>query len=159
MLAPPRLTRAHEQVRGQADALVATGLAALGYTYVNIDCGWSLPARSPNGTVVPDPGKFPDGIAGVAAYVHAKGLRLGLYSEHAHVDCCGGPGMLGYEATDAQTFAAWGVDYLKVGQGEGGGGDAWRVCTPSGLHAPQVDSCDGHDYSPFDQVRPRRGGG
>lgn len=47
-------------------------------------------------------------------YVHAKGLKFGMYSS-AGVHCCQHtmPGSLGYEWLDAQAFASWGVDFLK----------------------------------------------
>jgi alpha-galactosidase len=62
---------------------------------------------------VPDPVKFPEGIAGVADYVHSKGLKLGIYGDAGTKTCAGYPGSLGYEEIDAQTWADWGVDYLK----------------------------------------------
>jgi len=62
---------------------------------------------------VPDPVKFPDGIKGTADYVHSKGLKLGIYEDAGTLTCAGYPGSLGHEKVDAQTFADWGVDYLK----------------------------------------------
>ena len=74
--------------------MVEHGLDKLGYTYVGIDCGWNLRTRAANGDLQPDPKKFPDGILHVAKYVKGLGdglLKLGIYSEHATADCCGGP--------------------------------------------------------------------
>ena len=97
-----------------ADLFVSSGLAAAGYQYVNIDDCWMLKSRDPQtGRLVPDPAKFPDGIKGTADYVHAKGLKLGIYSDAGTQTCAGYPGSLGHEDLDAQTFADWGVDYLK----------------------------------------------
>ena len=48
-------------------------MAAAGYRYVNIDDCWMAPTRDSAGNLVADPTRFPDGIAPVAAYVHASG--------------------------------------------------------------------------------------
>ncbi|WP_443077410.1 glycoside hydrolase family 27 protein [Streptomyces sp. SP17BM10] len=95
-----------------ADAIVATGLKAAGYEYVNIDDCWMTHERA-DGHLVPDPVKFPHGIAGVADHVHAKGLKLGIYESAGTETCALYPGSLGHEQQDAADFAAWGVDYLK----------------------------------------------
>jgi alpha-galactosidase len=100
-------------IRDTADMLISSGLAALGYRYVNIDDCWSLRERGPDGRLVPDPVKFPSGIKGVADYVHGKGLKLGIYGDAGTRTCAGFPGSLGVEVLDAQTWADWGVDYLK----------------------------------------------
>ncbi len=96
-----------------ADYLVTSGLKDAGYTYVNIDDCWMTHTRDADGRLVPDPVKFPDGIKGTADYVHSKGLKLGIYEDAGTATCAGYPGSLGHEPTDAQTFADWGVDYLK----------------------------------------------
>ncbi|MDT4901579.1 MAG: alpha-galactosidase [Pseudonocardiales bacterium] len=96
-----------------ADYFVSSGLKAAGYNYVNIDDCWLLKARSADGHLVPDPVKFPDGIKGTADYVHSLGLKLGIYEDAGTKTCAGYPGSLGHEQTDANDFAAWGVDYLK----------------------------------------------
>ena len=96
-----------------ADLFVSSGLKAAGYKYVNIDDCWLEKSRSDSGHLVPDPTKFPDGIKGTADYVHSKGLKLGIYEDAGSQTCAGYPGSLGHEQTDANDFAAWGVDYLK----------------------------------------------
>ncbi|WP_235490023.1 glycoside hydrolase family 27 protein, partial [Frankia sp. AvcI1] len=100
-------------VRAAADALVRSGMRAAGYRYVIVDDGWMAPTRGGDGRLVADPERFPAGIAALAAYVHARGLRFGLYASPGRTTCQGLPGSLGHEAADAATFAAWGVDYLK----------------------------------------------
>jgi alpha-galactosidase len=100
-------------IRQTADAMVESGMREAGYEYVNIDDCWSLRERGPDGRLVPDPVKFPSGIAGVADYVHAKGLKLGIYGDAGTKTCAGYPGSLGHEDLDARTWADWGVDYLK----------------------------------------------
>ncbi len=100
-------------IKSTALAMHNNGMQAAGYQYVNIDDCWSTHNRDGNGNLVPDPAKFPDGIAGTAAYVHSLGLKLGIYSDAGTATCAGYPGSLGHERQDATIFAAWGVDYLK----------------------------------------------
>ncbi|WP_206739772.1 NPCBM/NEW2 domain-containing protein [Streptomyces lydicus] len=104
-----------EMVKGIADLFVAKGLKDAGYRYVNLDDCWALPTRDGNGKLVPDPQRFPHGIKAVADYVHAKGLKFGIYTSAGIKTCnpAGFPGGLGHEKSDAQQFADWGVDYLK----------------------------------------------
>ncbi|KAG9455189.1 hypothetical protein H6P81_008093 [Aristolochia fimbriata] len=100
-------------IRETADALISTGLAALGYNYVNIDDCWSSSLRNKEGNMVPDPETFPSGIKALANYVHEKGLKLGIYSDAGVFTCQVRPGSLFHETGDAELFASWGVDYLK----------------------------------------------
>jgi alpha-galactosidase len=100
-------------VEQTASAFVSSGLKAAGYLYVNIDDCWLSHSRDARGHLQPDPAKFPHGISGVAAFVHSLGLKLGIYEDAGTMTCAKFPGSLGHEATDAATFASWGVDYLK----------------------------------------------
>ena len=100
-------------IRETADALISTGLAKAGYQYVVIDDTWSERERDANGRLVPDHNKFPNGIKTVADYVHSKGLKFGIYSCAGTLTCAGYPGSFDHEYIDAQTFAEWGVDFLK----------------------------------------------
>ena len=103
-----------ELVERTADALATNGLQKLGYDSVNIDDCWMSHQRDPHtGELVPDPVKFPQGIAAVARYLHARGFSLGIYEDAGTETCAGYPGSLGHERIDAQTFASWGVDTLK----------------------------------------------
>ncbi len=100
-------------IKQTADFFVSSGMKAAGYDYVNIDDCWMTHSRDADGRLVPDPVKFPDGIKGTADYVHSLGLKLGIYEDAGTATCAGYPGSLGHEQIDAQTFADWGVDYLK----------------------------------------------
>ncbi|TVU02386.1 hypothetical protein EJB05_52120 [Eragrostis curvula] len=101
-------------IKETADALVSTGLAALGYKYVNIDDCWAEPERDAMGNLVANKKTFPHGIKALADYIHSKGLKLGIYSDAGYKTCAKAqPGSLGHEEQDAKTFASWGVDYLK----------------------------------------------
>ncbi|KAK2986006.1 hypothetical protein RJ640_024402 [Escallonia rubra] len=95
-------------IRQTADAVVSTGLAKLGYNYVNIDDCWAEIARDEKGNLVPKKSTFPSGIKALADYVHSKGLKLGIYSDAGYFTCSKTmPGSLGHEENDAKTFASW----------------------------------------------------
>jgi len=99
-------------VREIADAMVSSGMKDAGYQYVTLDDCWQLPERH-NGHLVPNPETFPNGIAPLADYLHAHGLKLGIYSDRGRLTCENKAGSYDYETTDAQDFADWGVDYVK----------------------------------------------
>jgi alpha-galactosidase len=97
-------------IREIADALVSTGLRDAGYVHVNIDDGWQG-TRNAQGEIQPNE-KFPD-MKGLAAYLHARGLKLGIYTSPGPTSCAGFIGSYGHEEQDARTFASWDVDYVK----------------------------------------------
>ncbi len=97
-------------VRAAADALVATGMRDAGYRYVNIDDAWQG-KRDEHGRITGN-SKFPD-MKALADYVHSKGLKIGIYSSPGPLTCAHYAGSYGHEKDDAQTYAAWGFDYLK----------------------------------------------
>lgn len=99
-------------IRSIADAMEVTGMAAAGYRYLIIDDGWQG-GRDNKNNIIADPKKFPSGIKALADYVHAKGLKLGIYSDAAPLTCAGYTASLNFEEQDAKTFASWGIDYLK----------------------------------------------
>ncbi len=97
-------------VRAQADAMVASGMKDAGYLYINIDDTWEG-KRDEKGFIHPNH-KFRD-MKALTEYVHAKGLKIGLYSSPGPKTCAGFEGSLGHEEQDAQTYADWSFDYLK----------------------------------------------
>ena len=99
-------------IRETADAMAANGMKDAGYQYINIDDCWQG-ERDRQGFIQPDPNKFPSGIKALADYVHARGLKLGIYSDAGAKTCGGRVASRGHEYQDAQTYAQWGVDYLK----------------------------------------------
>ncbi|NUS65889.1 MAG: alpha-galactosidase [Saccharothrix sp.] len=100
-------------VRQTADVMVSSGMAAAGYSYVNIDDCWSENSRDSSGNLVASRAKFPSGMKALADYVHGKGLKLGIYSSAGVTTCAGYPASLGNEQRDANLWASWGIDYLK----------------------------------------------
>lgn len=101
-------------IKETADAMASTGLADLGYQYINIDDCWAELNRDSKGYMVAKSSTFPSGIKALADYIHSKGLKLGIYSDAGNQTCSKRmPGSLGHEEQDAKTFASWGIDYLK----------------------------------------------
>jgi alpha-galactosidase len=103
----------HTTFEQAADAMVSSGLKAVGYQYINIDDSWAT-SRGADGNLVVDTQKFPGGIKALADYVHTKGLKLGIYTGRGTMTCAKFPGSYGYEAKDIALFASWGIDFVKV---------------------------------------------
>jgi hypothetical protein len=113
-------------IKAQADALVSSGMAAAGYDYVNIDEGWWLGSRDSSGNITISTSQWPGGMAAIAAYIHSKGLKAGIYTD-AGKNGCGyyfptptgtaaapNTGSEGHYQQDMETFQNWGFDYVKV---------------------------------------------
>ncbi len=105
-----------------ADLMISNGMADAGYQYVDIDDCWMNakenkdagrvgPPRDSAGNIVPN-SYFPD-MKGLTDYIHAKGLKAGIYTSPGPTTCGGFTGSFGYEAQDAKQFAEWGFDFLK----------------------------------------------
>ncbi|WP_165798313.1 alpha-galactosidase [Chitinophaga costaii] len=99
-------------LRQMGDAMVANGMKAAGYEYIIIDDLWTG-GRDAQNNLVPDAVRFPHGMKALADYLHARGLKLGIYSDAAMLTCGGVTGSYNFEEQDAATFASWGIDYLK----------------------------------------------
>ena len=107
-------------VKQAAKWLIATGMRDAGYRYVIVDDCWYDPTRAANGNLRANPTTFPDGMRAVGAWLHTRGLLFGVYESPQAKTCSqtndfypGATGSLGHEQQDADTFAAWGVDYVK----------------------------------------------
>ncbi|QMU71074.1 ricin-type beta-trefoil lectin domain protein [Streptacidiphilus sp. P02-A3a] len=97
-----------------ARALVSSGLAAKGYNTVTIDDCWMESSRDSAGDLVANPTLFPDGMAYVGAQLHSMGLKFGIYEDAGTSTCGGYAGSWDHWQQDADLFASWGVDYLKL---------------------------------------------
>ncbi|WP_234382514.1 MULTISPECIES: ricin-type beta-trefoil lectin domain protein [unclassified Streptomyces] len=109
------------KVVANADALVSSGLAAKGYDTVTVDDCWMTRSRDADGSLVVDTQKFPHGMAWLGEYLHAKGLKFGIYEDAGSLTCerypgSGSPdgGGPDHYAQDARQFASWKVDYVKM---------------------------------------------
>ncbi|MFC0540267.1 NEW3 domain-containing protein [Kutzneria chonburiensis] len=103
-----------QTILSNATALVTTGLARHGYNYVNVDDCWMASQRDADGVLQANPATFPHGIGWLAGQVHRLGLKFGIYQDGGYRTCGGFPGMYGHIQQDADTFASWGVDFLKL---------------------------------------------
>ncbi|XP_048483935.1 alpha-N-acetylgalactosaminidase [Plutella xylostella] len=101
-------------IKRTADLMVSEGYLAAGYDYLGIDDCWLEKERGPDGRLVPDRERFPNGMKAVGDYIHSKGLKFGLYEDYGNLTCAGYPGVLGNEQLDIDTFVEWGVDYIKL---------------------------------------------
>lgn len=97
-----------------ADAMVSTGLRDAGYTWINLDDCWMTHERASNGSLQWDTNKFPDGIPWLGRYLKERGFKFGTYEDSGNATCGGYPGSYGYEKLDVETFASWGIEYLKL---------------------------------------------
>ena len=128
------------KVMGAAQALVDDGLAKLGYVYVNLDDGWWLKRRQPDGRMIIRTRIFPSAVTpdGATSFkpftdrLHAMGLKAGLYSDVGRNACSQAydlqspnlpegtaaerqVGLDGHVKQDVDLyFKDWGFDYLKV---------------------------------------------
>ena len=92
-----------------ADLVVSTGLAKVGYAYVNMDDCWEAPERV-NGSLAANPQTFPSGLLALSGYVHGKGLHFGIYSSAGNYTCQHRPASLFHEVADAQFFARFALN-------------------------------------------------
>ena len=100
--------------KAMADKIVELGLNKLGYSYCVLDDGCYKPERE-DGKLVNEPKKFPSGFKALADYIHAKGLKFGMYNDIGTNLCAGAAvGTYMHEAVDAKSYIDWGVDFIKV---------------------------------------------
>ena len=143
-------------IRQVTDAIVARGLKGAGYEYINLDDCWMAKSRDQQGKLQPDATRFPTCImANLSAFVHSRGLKLGIYEASGGHTCCGFPGTDGptHAEADVDSFSEWNVDMLKWdGCGTGAGGDYNKSYTAM-YHAltrphirPMVYSCSWPAY-------------
>lgn len=102
------------KIKTIADIMVSSGMLDAGYEYLVLDDAWMDSVRNENGQLVADPIKFPGGMKAIGDYIHSKGLKYGIYECRGHVTCQNLPGSFEHEQTDMNSFAEWGVDYIKM---------------------------------------------
>jgi len=124
------------KIRAAADAMASSGMSAAGYQYVVVDDCWQATTRDASGNLRGDGDRFPSGMKALGDYIHGKGLKFGIYQAPREETCAqyfnsigGATGALGHEQQDANTFASWGVDYLK-----------YDWCSPWGTLDDQIAS-------------------
>ena len=111
-------------IKGQADAIVSKGLAAVGYNHINIDDGYFGGRDKTTGKLKIHPTRFPNGLQPVVDYIHKKGLKAGIYSDGGHNTCGSyhggdkdgvGVGLYEHDQQDCDMFFKdLGFDFIKV---------------------------------------------
>jgi alpha-galactosidase len=129
------------KVIASAQALVDTGLRDAGYRYVNIDDGWWLKRRQPDGRMIIKTSRFASTATGgpdetsfrpFTDRIHAMGMKAGIYTDVGRNACSQvNPttsnnlpqgnvlerevGTFGHVKQDISLyFGDWGFDYVKV---------------------------------------------
>ena len=111
-------------IKQQARAMVVQGFADVGYKYLNIDDGFFGGRNKQTGELLIHPTRFPNGLKPVADYIHAQGLKAGIYSD-AGSNTCGNyyngdvlsvdVGLYNYDQRDCDFyFLECGFDFIKV---------------------------------------------
>ena len=111
-------------IKGQADAMVSKGLAAVGYDHINIDDGYFGGRDAETGQLKIHPTRFPKGLQPVVDYIHGKGLKAGIYSDGGYNTCGSyhggdktgeGVGLYQHDQQDCDMFFKdLGFDFIKV---------------------------------------------
>ena len=109
-------------IRDAADAMVSSGMINHGYQYVNIDDCWAVKPGATDGSLAGPLGdaqgrvsanaRFPD-MKGLTDYIHAKGLKTGIYTSPGPMTCAGHVGAYDHEQQEVERFVEWGFDFLK----------------------------------------------
>jgi hypothetical protein len=97
-----------------AQRMASDGYLKAGYEYIIVDDCWLATKRDANNQLQPDPVRFPSGIRALADFVHSLGLKFGIYEDYGTLTCGGYPGSIDHLQLDAETFANWTVDYVKL---------------------------------------------
>jgi alpha-galactosidase len=95
-----------------AEAMVNTDMAEVGYEYVVLDTSWQLRIDMFR-RIVADPERFSHGIRFLTDYIHAKGLRFGIYASRRGTGRQGPPGDSDQNFSDAMDYSHRDLDYLK----------------------------------------------
>eukprot|EP00051_Salpingoeca_urceolata_P029057 m.488829 g.488829 ORF g.488829 m.488829 type:complete len:429 (+) comp26109_c0_seq1:56-1342(+) len=107
-------------VNQAADALINSGMAEIGYRTIILDDCWEAGSRDGAGGLQWDTQRFPSGMPALAKRLHDRNLSFGLYLSAGNQTCSSGgrpfriPGSEGHYQQDANSFAAWGIDYVKM---------------------------------------------
>lgn len=111
-------------IKGQADAMVSKGLAAVGYNHINIDDGYFGGRDAKTGQLKIHPTRFKNGLKPVVDYIHGKGLKAGIYSDGGYNTCGSyhggdkdgeGVGLYQHDQQDCDMFFKdLGFDFIKV---------------------------------------------
>jgi len=146
-----------EMFMAQAKAMVDSGMAKVGYQYINLDDCWLASTRDSQGRIQPDPKRFPNGIKYLADYIHSLGLKFGIYEDTGNYTCGGFPGSQGHYKIDSETYASWSVDYVKLDGCYSNPQEMQDIYTEYGMYLnqtgrPMVYSCSYPAYTEYYNV-------
>ena len=114
-------------IQAQADAMVKLGFKDCGYNHINIDDGF-FGGRDAEGNLLIHPTRFPNGLRGLVDYIHAQGLKAGIYSDAGRNTCASywgkpkdeigrGVGLYGHDAADFDLYFnpdKLNFDFIKI---------------------------------------------
>jgi hypothetical protein len=105
-----------DKIKESTEGLIALGLDKVGYNFVTVDCGWAARDRDAEGRLQWNATLFPSGGKALGDFIHSRGLGFGLYSGAGYLQCGSTdlPASLAFEQLDAESFAGWGGDSLKL---------------------------------------------
>ena len=108
------------EVMGAATSMLLNGMSEIGWNHVILDDCWASHRNETSMELEWDVDRFPRGIPFLIDWLHARGLKFGLYTSAGNQTCSSGgrtypiPGSYGFYDVDAHTFARWNVDYVKL---------------------------------------------
>ena len=115
LLAPLRQTRTNRSMKIHSGGARHAGLYDAGYRHFHLDDCWATTQRDANNNTYAELDHFPNGLKPVIDYVHSKGLSFGLYTCGGTKTCVGNRvGSMGFWQKDADSYASWGVDWVKM---------------------------------------------
>ncbi|CAH1391697.1 unnamed protein product [Nezara viridula] len=101
-------------IKRTCDLMVSGGYLEAGYEYIVIDDCWSAKMRDKDGNLQPNNTRFPKGILDLSRYLHSRGMKFGIYANLGTKTCAGYPGTITDIYKDADLFASWEVDFVKL---------------------------------------------
>eukprot|EP00041_Stephanoeca_diplocostata_P019088 m.405408 g.405408 ORF g.405408 m.405408 type:complete len:596 (+) comp21206_c0_seq4:628-2415(+) len=97
-----------------ADALVAKGLVASGFSVFVVDEPCFVGRDPQTGELIENVTTWPNGLKAFAAHLAKNGMELGIYTDAGPLTCQQCPGSFGHEKQDMETFMKWGATYVKI---------------------------------------------
>ncbi len=128
---------ASDEILRRTTDIMHEKLHPYGWTYVSVDDGWEAADRRADG-VLPGNANWPD-MKSLTGYMHSNGMKFGIYSSPGPTTCGNFLASYKHEYIDAQTWADWGVDYLK-----------YDYCSHTQV---EKDSSEGSIRAPYDLMR------
>eukprot|EP01084_Bolivina_argentea_P276108 471031_1 len=114
-------------VKEITDQMAKLDLRKYGYQYINLDDCWQG-GRYSNGSIYANTTTFNASLKGLSNYIQSAGFKFGLYTSRGNTTCAGRPASWGHEQLDADTYSAWGVEFVKEDTCGGDKDDTQATC-------------------------------